>query len=347
MRVISPLLKKIVYPGMHHARLLRCIASFGGGCAIVNYHGVIPPGYTSSDVFLDGNLVSLEGLQKQLRFLKTNYEIVQPEAFREWVLNGRALPARAVLVTCDDGLANVLDNMFAIFRGEGIECLFFITGASCSESPGMLWYEELYHLLRSGQLSETELQLLLGDSAPQLTTGSFQAVWWRAVLGASRLSASARSDMMGALRSKCPADSSTLCESRWRLMNLRELLRLARAGATIGAHTMTHPVLSECSQEESFREISESKVALERALGKQVWAFAYPFGNPATMGPREQDLARQAGFECAFLNAGGGFAERSHPFALSRTHITADMSIAELEAHMIGFHARLQNAVRG
>ncbi len=345
MRFVSPLLKNVIYPGMHHAGWLRRIAP-SGGCAVVNYHGVTPSGYKSDDNFLDGNLVSPEGLQTQLRFLKKNYEIVPPADFREWVPNRKTLPARAVLITCDDGLVNNLLEMLPIFQSEGIDCLFFVLGASGCENPGTLWYEELYHLMRSGQHGEAGLHLLSGDES-QPAAGSFQAAWWKAVLSASRLSASARADRMEVLRRKYPAVASTLYEPRWRLMNVHELRRLAKAGATIGAHTMSHPVLSECTPEEGCREISESKTTLERALGKPVWAFAYPFGNAATMGSREVDWARQAGFDCAFLNAGGGFAERSHPFELSRTHITADMSVAELEAHMIGFHARLQNAVRG
>ena len=56
---------------------------------------------------------------------------------------------------------------------------------------------------------------------------------------------------------------------------------------TIGAHTLSHPILSLCSDEEARHEIQQSKNDLEQALGRQVWAFAYPFGNSATMGERE------------------------------------------------------------
>jgi len=346
MRFVSPLLKKVVYPAMHHGGWLKRLAP-SGGCAVVNYHGVIPPGYDSRDPFLDGNLVSPSGLHKQIRFLKVHYEVIRPSDFRHWIQNGGVLPARSVLVTCDDGLLNNLLDMLPIFQSEEIECLFFITGASCSERPGMLWYEELYQLLRSGTLGDEDLRLLLGVSGRPATPSGFHALWWNAVVNISRLSAAARAERMSVLRGRSKVCDSTFSERRWRLINVQELRQLAQAGMTIGAHTMSHPVLSECSAEESCREIKESKVALERALGEPVWAFAYPFGNPATMGDREVDLARKAGFECAFLNIGGGFSENSQPFAFSRTHITADMSVAELEAHMIGFHARLQNAVRG
>ena len=343
MRLVSTMLKNVVYPGLHHAGWLRRNAPVGG-CAVVNYHGVIPSSYESSDAFLDGNLVSARALQKQIRFLKTNYEVVSPADYREWVLHAKELPRRAVLITCDDGLVNNLLDMLPILQSEAVECLFFITGASCSENPGMLWYEDLYHLLR--RLDEAGVKLMGADAALQ-AGGNFQAMWWRTVLSASRLGAEEREKRMSVLREKCPVEANAPQEARWRRMNVQELRQLAQSGASIGAHTMTHPVLSECSAEESLREIADSKTALETALGKTVWAFAYPFGNPATMGPREVELARQAGFECAFLNVGGDFTDRINPFSLARTHVTADMKVAELEAHMTGFHARLQKVVRG
>jgi hypothetical protein len=98
-------------------------------------------------------------------------------------------------------------------------------------------------------------------------------------------------------------------------------------------------------QDEARREVSESKAEIEPVLGQTVWALAYPFGNPSTMGKLEVDLARQAEFECAFVNIGGGIVEPSQRFVLSRTHVTANMSLAEFEAHLSGFDTRLQAAV--
>jgi peptidoglycan/xylan/chitin deacetylase (PgdA/CDA1 family) len=106
---------------------------------------------------------------------------------------------------------------------------------------------------------------------------------------------------------------------------------------TIGAHTMSHPVLSQCSKDEARREVGESKAEIERVPGQTVWALAYPFGNPLTMGEREVDLARQAEFECAFVNIGGGIIKPSQRFVLSRTHVTANMSLAEFEAYLADF----------
>jgi len=346
MRLVSPFLKHAVYPALHQIGWLDHTMP-PGGYAVVNYHGVVPSDHSVAEVFLDGNLVQPETFRRQLQFLKAHYHVIHPEDFRAWIEQGKQLPPRAVLVTCDDGLLNTLTDMLPVLLSESVPCLFFVTGGSCGGQPVMLWYEELYQLMRVRPLDGLPLQLP-GEEAAE-PSGSFQAQWWSTVRSASRLDARARADWMDLVRSHCGGTqvfrSELHSEKRWRPVNIGELRKLAEAGMTIGAHTLSHPVLSLCSDEEARREIQESKNGLERALGRQVWAFAYPFGNSSTMGEREVALAREAGFTCAFLNVEHWGAGATNPFALPRIHVTANTTLPEFAAHLSGLHARLQRAV--
>lgn len=339
MRLVSPLLKRALYPALHRTGVLRCLTPMHA-CTVVNYHGVFPSGYRSDDKFLDGNLVWPETLRKQLQLLQSHYQVISPEDLRDSLEQGRPLPPRSILITCDDGLLNNLTDMLPVVREQNVQSLFFVTEASCSDHPGMLWYEELYHLMRRKPLDGTE-KSLPQETAAEPPPRTFQAEWWNTVRRASQLTAEARSDWMAQVRSQCgplPANS----EKRWRLLNRNELKQLAAAGMTIGAHTRTHPILSLASDDESRREISSPKAAIENALGQSVWAFAYPFGNPATIGTREFNMAKAAGYSCAFLNVEHWTGQESNPFAIPRTHVTADMALPEFAAHISGVHARLQ-----
>ena len=347
MQLVSPLLKHAVYPALHHSGLLDRILPVRG-YSVVNYHGVVPPDYSSDDPFLDGNLVQPEVFRRQLQFLKSHYHVIHPDEFRtrieDGIQQGKQLPPRAVLVTCDDGLVNTFTDMLPVLLSEGVFCLFLVTAASCGAEPGMLWYEELYQLMRATPLPP-DLQLLMEQNRESKSPGTFQSRWWSVVGNASRLNASARADWMNRVRNHCGPAQALTSEKRWRLLRLAELKQLAEAGMSIGAHTLSHPVLSFCSDEEARREIQESKLNLERALGRPVWAFAYPFGNPSTMGERELRLAREAGFACAFLNVEHWDAGPANPFALPRTHVTSSTTLPEFAAHLTGLHARLQRAV--
>jgi len=94
------------------------------------------------------------------------------------------------------------------------------------------------------------------------------------------------------------------------------LRQLAAAGMSVGAHSLSHPILARAPEDMAWREISESRSVLEKVLGQTVWAFGYPFGNAATVTRRDPRLAEQAGFRCAFMNVGGGFAARIDRFAV-------------------------------
>jgi peptidoglycan/xylan/chitin deacetylase (PgdA/CDA1 family) len=340
MRLVSPILKHAVYPALHHIGCLDRLTPIGS-CSVVTYHGVVPKDYSSEDIFLDGNLVHPEVLRQQLQFLKAHYNVVHPGDFRAWIEQGKQLPLRAVLVTCDEGLLNALTDMLPVLQSEDVSCLFFVTAASCSHEPATLWFEELYLLMRANPLMDLQLP---ADAAT--SSLSFQARWWVALRQASRLDAKTRADWMSKLRSECEPAQALRSERRWRLLNITELKQLAEAGMSIGAHSVTHPILSSCSEEEARREIQESKISLERALGRPVWAFAYPFGNPSTMGDRELCLAGEAGFSCAFLNVEHWDSESADRFALPRTHITSETTLPEFAAHLSGLHSRLQRAVR-
>src|SRR5690606_21435629 len=64
-----------------------------------------------------------------------------------------------------------------------------------------------------------------------------------------------------------------------RPMTADELLVLARMpGVSIGAHSVHHLSLARQPEEVVHREMSDSRAALERVLGRAVDDFAYPYG---------------------------------------------------------------------
>jgi len=159
MKFVSPLLKRVLYPALQRATLLHRWPT-AGQLAVVTYHGVLPRGYRVTDPLLDGGWVTPEVFRDQLRLLRSRYNVVSPEHVRRWSLNEEPLPARAVLLTCDDGLANAAAEMLPILQEEKLPCLFFVTSESLSEAGAMLWYEELYLTLLAIPTGELKGQFL-------------------------------------------------------------------------------------------------------------------------------------------------------------------------------------------
>lgn len=347
MRIVSPLLKRVVYPSLSSAGVFH--RATARGLAVVTYHGVLPSGYESVDPAFDGNLIPAETLRRQLRLLKSRYDVVSPDDVLGWLQGGR-LPARAVLLTCDDGLLNHLTDMLPVLLQERVKCLFFVTGVSAGEERKMLWYEDLFLLFLFA--AEGPLEVSRGAIEIRGEFGSRRqrrAFWWNSVKRLSQLDAEARYAFISAIRERIgpgswkglDAADPVACR-RFGLMTCGELRQLVAAGMTLGAHTVSHPVLSQTAPELARAEIVESRERLQSALQQRVWAFAYPFGDAQSVTAQVLGLAEEAGFNAAFLNYGGGLGADLPRFALPRVHVTSDMSLGELEAHVSGFYARLR-----
>ena len=67
---------------------------------------------------------------------------------------------------------------------------------------------------------------------------------------------------------------------------------------TIGAHTVTHPMLRKVNN--SKYELAKSKEILEKILGHKVDYMAYPFGRQSSVSKKVMKDAKNAGYVCAF-----------------------------------------------
>jgi peptidoglycan/xylan/chitin deacetylase (PgdA/CDA1 family) len=98
-----------------------------------------------------------------------------------------------------------------------------------------------------------------------------------------------------------------------------EVLQLAAGGLVeIGAHTVTHPVLSTLSNAEQYAEIQQSKTDLEKILGHAVTSFAYPYGSTSDYTNETVAAVRQAGYARACANFSGTVRMNSDRFQLPR-----------------------------
>ena len=346
MRVVSPLLKHAVFPGLAKLGYLR--RRNGAGPAIVTYHGIFPRGYRMIDADLDGSLVSADSFRRQLRLLKSHYNVISPQQFHDWCEAKQDLPSRSVLLTCDDDLRNTLTEMVPILQEHALSCLFFVTGASLGALPAMLWYEQLYLMLLTAR---EDIALDLGDGfqARSRSLPEKRRVWWSLVRHLSRFDAVERQTLLDQVQAQLQLGDDWSSEiltgplrGRFLMLNAAEVRSLVAAGMGVGAHTLTHPLLSQLHPEAAWAEIAGSRARLEQVIGRPVWALAYPFGDEASATEREREMAERAGFSCAFLNVGGGFGASMPRFALPRVHVTGEMNLGEFEAHVSGFYRSLR-----
>ncbi len=102
-------------------------------------------------------------------------------------------------------------------------------------------------------------------------------------------------------------------------MTWDQIRDLPRRGHTIGAHTLSHPLLTEIPLAQAKHEIYNSKYLLEKALGIPVHHFCYPAGR---FNSPVETMVQEAGYRVAFTTAPGRAYDNRDFFALKRIRVS-------------------------
>jgi peptidoglycan/xylan/chitin deacetylase (PgdA/CDA1 family) len=103
------------------------------------------------------------------------------------------------------------------------------------------------------------------------------------------------------------------------MMDQEGIASLISAGMEIGAHTHTHPILSQIAADEVRAEIVRGRSELEAMTGRPVRLLAYPNGNTRRdLGPRDAEIVKELGFICAVTTDAGIAVQATNPYLLPR-----------------------------
>ena len=257
-------------------------------------------------------------------------------------LRDHKLPRRGILVTFDDGYSDNLYNAKPILDRYEVPATVFVAGAYVG-FRGEFWWDELEKLLlRPGALPEylefksngTPFKFKLGESAMfysdeqhlqhrswnfrEKTLPSERHALYLNLYNVLRpLPTAERGEALEVIRGWSGCTSGP--REAYRPMTAGEVQRL-RDGKLIevGAHTNSHPVLSQLPLDTQREEISGSKSLLEDILDQPVTSFAYPYGGDADYTAETVGAVREAGFESAFSTTAGLVGKQSEPFRLPR-----------------------------
>lgn len=128
-------------------------------------------------------------------------------------------------------------------------------------------------------------------------------------------------------------------------MNWQEIKEAAECDISIGAHTISHRILSGLSNSELEKEIAESKNKIEQRLGKRVISFAYPIGKKQHYCLEKCiPILKKNSFKLAVTTIGGfnAIELKQEPFNLRRMGISYEdtLSIFKFKISLGGFWQR-------
>jgi peptidoglycan/xylan/chitin deacetylase (PgdA/CDA1 family) len=203
------------------------------------------------------------------------------------------LPSRAAAITFDDGYADNLLNAAPILQKHGLHATFFI--ATGFLEGGLMWNDTVIESIRGSSTPELDGSFLnLGAVAIQ-STEEKQLALKRILPAIKYLPGALRTEAVARIAEECHA---TLPETL--MLSKTQLSELRHAGMSIGAHTVSHPILARLDSATAREEIAASRDTLSHLLGEQITLFAYPNGKlGADYLPEHAEIVRSLGFDAA------------------------------------------------
>lgn len=219
-------------------------------------------------------------------------------------------PKGAVVLTVDDGWKTNKTNIVELVHQQNIPITIFVTTEQVLAGNGYWWsYVKLANKAGYLNLNTEQVKLMENKSRVELLTKL----------------------------------KDRFCVGR-EAMTVDELQEVVKNGKVmIGSHTVSHPILPRCTDEEVYTELSHSKKQLEDLLKHEINGFAYPNGD---FSEREINMVERAGYQLAFTTKPIYMTSENlkEKYRLPRFEVLKDVSFAENICRMSGVWFRKNNA---
>ena len=264
-----------------------------GRLSILIFHRVL----ARRDAIINWDRDALE-FERAIAWLKAWFNILPlDEAIVR--LQDRSLPARAAAITFDDGYADNCTVAMPILQSHGLTATFFI--ATGYLDGGRMWNDTVVEAVRRCRTANLDLS---AEGLGRYELGSPAAIREAIISILNKVKYRDPRERLKTVDYVASVAGGVLPSDL--MLTSEQVKMMRRAGMSIGAHTVTHPIIGRLGPDEVRAEIAGSKEFLESLLQERVGLFAYPNGRP-TLDYRREDAEaiRSLGFDAAVTTASG------------------------------------------
>ena len=235
-------------------------------------------------------------------FLKRKYRFLSVKELVDILKSQKSFPSSCVIFTVDDGWKENKENIFSVAQKYSIPVTIFATVDPIEKQEGF-WWSYIIKAYKEKLIQQTVQKL---------------------------------KDVPNSFRRKTVLHTKQLISIQGEALTIEDVKEMNQHPfMDIGSHTLSHPILTKCSEGLARREIVESKIVLEKWINRPINSFAYPNGNYST---REIDILKENGYEIAFSTQ-QKYLENYYPInahAIPRFDVLEEVSFAENICRMTG-----------
>ncbi len=306
-------------------KLLLSVPGFQAGCRLLTRHHVRSLMYhrfAPDDLSLPGR-INQKTLREHMAIIKGSYTVATPDAHLESLDGHRSGPC-PVVVTIDDGYLDCFENALPIFKENRIPAMLFTTTGFVA-GTNWFWWDKLSWLMGQAQDKVWEVEILGTLQSLDLSDDARRHAAWNTLADRCRfLKERETHAILDGLAATfgCPLPASA--PAPYAPCNWDQIREMVAGGMLIGAHTVTHPILTRVPAEEARIEIRDSQAHLQQELGFPVPWFCYPQGGPADFDPTVKKMVAEY-YQGSYL----AYQETQTPidrYLMPRYHAPADMT---------------------
>jgi len=320
-------IKRVTFPILNKMQLDRIFRYLNRKkVLILAYHGVtrkrykIPP-WTQIPV------VSFE---QQIRYLKQEYNVITLRQAIRGMTNGGHLPRNPAVITFDDGYKNNLTVALPILQEYDTPATIFVTAGHIG-SRKVLPLDEVYLMLTQLKnrepvtLPEIGLEPLFLDTTEDIMMG-----YQKIINRLKRFATVEQDKFIKTLKEFMSVENHKLdleSQEDFFLLSWEEIGHLLETKLIeIGAHTVSHEILTNLTIEDAKKEIIESRLMIQKYLGYDANLFAYPNGARIDYDENHMKYLRENGFICSLTTVPKLNKIGENPYQLGRLCIGPDYS---------------------
>ncbi|BBX70975.1 polysaccharide deacetylase [Mycolicibacterium psychrotolerans] len=298
--------------------------------AILMYHGV-EQHPLRPDCW---HVLDVEVFRRQLDYVRRHFRILPLEEALARLESG-TLPQRAAALTFDDGTRNLATCAAPVLREFDLPAAVFLTTGPMGTDEA-LWPDRLWLAFARTECIDIDLTSIdLGMRS--LSTVADRGATYAAVL--ERCKELPDQERLAQVESLVTALGPDTVDDPgpFRMLSWQEAREMGGDGlVTLYPHTVTHPILSCCSDDKIEREVADSCAAVQRETGTAPGVFAYPNGRSRDFDERARAALRRCGLRWALVTENGYADASSDPLALPRIPIGSGSSFARFRILVSG-----------
>jgi peptidoglycan/xylan/chitin deacetylase (PgdA/CDA1 family) len=247
----------------------------------------------------------------RLRWVKAWFNVLPLNQAIDRLYAG-TIPSRALSITFDDGYADNETIAAPILARLGLSATFFV--ATGFLDGDCMWNDRVIEAIRGCDAESLDLRACGLARYSLASISERRRVIDSIIAHIKRQQPTQRAAATQAIVAAAGGPPAPVL-----MMQPQQVRNLRSLGMEVGAHTVTHPILTRLSADAAHEEMARSKRELQEITGEPVLLFAYPNGVPGTdYAIGHAAMARDCGFSAAVSTAWGAASRRSDRYQLPR-----------------------------